>query len=84
MTGIKKLKFSFDMIGDILYLISFLIYAEILELNFCGFNYNTSKNIRNRVLDDINERPFYPDPDPEPGIDPMYLLDEDEVIDELY
>ena len=84
VTGIKKLKFSFDMIGDILYLISFLIYAEILELNFCGFSYNTSKNIRNRVLDDINERPFYPEPDPEPDYDPMYLLDEDEVIDELY
>ena len=80
VTGITKLKFSFDMIGDILYLISFLIYAEILELNFCGFNYNTAKNISKRELDD-NDRPFYPDPDP---YDPVDFFDDDRGIDILY
>jgi hypothetical protein len=58
VTGIKKLKFSFDMVGDILSLISFLIYSEILELNFCGFNYNISKNIN----DDFNDHPYEPHP----------------------
>ena len=43
--GINKLKFFLDLIGDIFYFISFLIYSEIIELNFCKFNYNTKRTI---------------------------------------
>ena len=50
--GINKLKFFFDMIGDILSLISFLIYSEIIELNFLDFNKNTRRKLRRD--DDIN------------------------------
>ena len=50
---INKLKFFFDMIGDILSLISFLIYSEIIELNFLGLNYNTKKHIMDRAI--LNE-----------------------------
>jgi hypothetical protein len=58
VTGITKLKFSFDMIGDILYLISFLIYSEILELNFCGLSYNYPPH----ELNPLNPYPYpYPD-----------------------
>ena len=32
-------KFSLDILGDILSSIGFLIYLEIIELNFCGLNY---------------------------------------------
>ena len=48
--GINKLKFIFDMIGDILSLISFLIYSEIIELNFCGLYYDTAKNIKRKGI----------------------------------
>ena len=30
----------------------FLIYLEMIELNFCGFNYNLKKNIINRGIDE--------------------------------
>ena len=50
---INKLKFIFDMIGDIFSLISFLIYSEIIELNFLGLNYNTKKHIMDRAI--LNE-----------------------------
>jgi hypothetical protein len=68
VTGIKKLKFSFDMVGDILSLISFLIYSEVVELNFCGLNYNISANINKRALIEINEPPLDPDPFDEPDL----------------
>ena len=50
--GINKLKFFFDMIGDILSIISFLIYSEIIELNFLGFNYHTRRLIMDRALNE--------------------------------
>ena len=35
---------------------TFLIYTEIVELNFCKFNYNLRKNIILRgILDDSNQ-----------------------------
>lgn len=88
VTGIKKIRFSFDMIGDILSLISFLIYSELLELNFCGFDYNILKNITHRAIDDIDNPPIYPDPDPDPypyhdDIYP-YLIHEEDDDDLLY
>ena len=76
--GIKKLKFIFDMIGDILSLISFLIYAEILELNFCGLNYDISTNISKRVFDDIIEPPLKLEPYYEPY---PYLEDDDDLLE---
>ena len=55
--GINKLKFYLDMIGDIFYFISFLIYSEIIELNFCKFNSYTKRSI----LEDRgpNPEPYY-------------------------
>ena len=38
-------KFLLDESGDIVSIISFLIYLEIIELNCCGLNYNLKKNI---------------------------------------
>ena len=37
-----------DESGDIGSIIGFLIYLEIIELNFCGFNFNLKKNIIER------------------------------------
>ena len=41
-------KLSFDMTSDILAFIGFLIYLEIIELKFSGFDYNLRKNIEIR------------------------------------
>ena len=41
----QKEKFATDEAGDIGAIIGFLIYLEIIELNFCGLNYNIRKNI---------------------------------------
>ena len=41
-------KFLLDESGDIGSIIGFLIYLEIIELNFCGFNFNLKKNIIER------------------------------------
>ena len=40
-----KKKFSLDISGDITSIIGFLIYLEIIELNFCGLSFNLKKNI---------------------------------------
>ena len=45
-------KFSLDISGDIISLIGFLIYLEIIELNFNEYNYNLRKNIIQRGLVD--------------------------------
>ena len=52
-TLINKL-LSFDLIPLSLILISSLIYIEIIELNFCGLNYNIKKNIMNRANEIIH------------------------------
>ena len=41
-------KFSLDISGDILSFLGFLVYLEIIELNFCNLNYNLRKNIMKR------------------------------------
>ena len=41
----QKERFVSDESGDIGAIIGFLIYLEIIELNFCGLNYNIRKNI---------------------------------------
>ena len=42
-------KLSFDIAGDILAFIGFLIYLEIIELKFAGFDYNLRINIEERL-----------------------------------
>ena len=66
-------KFSLDISGDILSIIGFLIYLEIIELNFCNLDFNLRKSIINRANSEINillEN------------DKNYLLKEDEDLDE--
>ena len=52
---ILVIKFILDIIGKSLIIVGFLIYLEIIELNFCGFNYNLRKNIIDRGMKDIEE-----------------------------
>ena len=40
-----KYKLIIDLFSDLMSIIGFLIYIEIIELNFCDFNYNLRKNI---------------------------------------
>ena len=44
-------KFLVDTIGDILSIIGFLIYLEIIELNFCGLDYNLRRSIMKRAIE---------------------------------
>ena len=48
--NIKKYKFFLDICGDISSFFAFLIYLEIIILNFFGFNYNIDLNISERSL----------------------------------
>jgi len=68
VTGIKKIKFSFDMIGDILSLISFLVFSKLIDFE----EYNSS--IRDRDL--IYEHPI------NPGIRTSYFVNEEDEEDE--
>ena len=52
---ISFIQFILDIIGNLLIIVGFLIYLEIIELNFCGFNYNLRKNIIDRGIKDIQE-----------------------------
>jgi len=47
-----KYKFSLDVSGDIFSSIGFLIYLEIIELNFCKLNYNLRRKISERADDE--------------------------------
>jgi len=49
------IKFILDIVGNCLIIVGFLIYLEIIELNFCGCNYNLRKNIIHRAIKDIQE-----------------------------
>jgi len=44
-----------DIIIFIIFIISSLIYCEIIILNFCGLNKNTKINVEKRALNDFNE-----------------------------
>ena len=52
---INQLKFIIDFLSNFFAIFGFLIYLEIIELNFCGLNDNLSKNISKRALDDLDE-----------------------------
>lgn len=45
-------KYLLDTFGDVGAIFGFVIYLEIIELNFWGFNYNLAKNIMNRGEND--------------------------------
>ena len=47
--------FFIDMTSDISAIIAFLIFLEIIELNFCGFNKNLRKNIALRSKKDSKD-----------------------------
>ena len=47
-----KVIFALDMLGDIFSFIGFLIFLEIIELNFCNLNFNLRKNITRRGIDE--------------------------------
>ena len=44
-----------DESGDIISIIGFLIYLEIIELHFCNLDYNLKNNIINRSNEEIKE-----------------------------
>ena len=47
--------FCIDLSSDLSAIIEFLIYLEIIELNFCGFNKNLRKNIIKRGKIDFKQ-----------------------------
>ena len=57
------IKFILDISGDFFSIFGFLIYLEMIELNFGKYNYNTKKNIIKRSFEEsygINENKKYP------------------------
>ena len=44
-----------DLLGNIITILGFLIYLEIIELRFCKLNYNLRKSIVKRSIDDITQ-----------------------------
>ena len=44
-----QVKFILDILGDILSSFGFLVYLEIIELNFCKLNYNLRRKISDRA-----------------------------------
>ena len=51
----NEIKFFLDFFGDIISIIGFLIYFEIIELNFDKFNYNTIQNMIVRSFGESKE-----------------------------
>ena len=47
--------FLLDLLGNIITILGFLIYLEIIELRFCKLNYNLRKSIVKRSIDDITQ-----------------------------
>ena len=48
-------KFTLDISEDFLSFIGFAIYLELIELNFCGLNYNLGRHISIRAYSEIYE-----------------------------
>jgi hypothetical protein len=48
-------KFLLEIIGNFLTFFGFLVYLEIIELNFWGLNFNLKKNIVKRSIEDAIE-----------------------------
>ena len=47
-------KLILDFSGDILSILGFLIYLEIIELNFCGLNLNLRREIIKRGMNELS------------------------------
>ena len=47
--------FFLDLSGNIIAIFGFLIYLEIIEFEFCNFNYNSRKSIIKRSIDDVEQ-----------------------------
>ena len=47
--------FIINIVQNFLAIIGCLIYLEIIELNFCGFNFNLRKNIMKRSDEDAED-----------------------------
>ena len=66
-----KVKVLSDFFSDFVCIITFFIYSEIIELNFCDFNYNLKKNIILRgqnddyQLDDLDKNSIMNDAEDE-------------------
>ena len=66
-----KVKVLCDFFSDFVCIITFFIYSEIIELNFCDFNYNLKKNIILRgqnddyQLDDLDKNSIMNDAEDE-------------------
>ena len=45
-------KFILDISGDLISILGLMIYLEIIELNFCNFNYDIKKRILIRAAKD--------------------------------
>ena len=66
-----------DFISDFLCIITFFIYSEIIELNFCNLNYDIRKNIILRgldndfQLDDLNRSKINDELDDDTNIDEL-------------
>ena len=59
LVGSDKTNFTFrhyfiKILSYIIMMIGIIIYLEIIQLNFCGFNKNTRKEITNRTLSDFS------------------------------
>ena len=48
-------KFILDISCDFLSFIGFTVYLELIELNFCGLNYNLGRHISIRAYSEIYE-----------------------------
>jgi hypothetical protein len=60
---ISNAKFFLDLSSDIISVFGFLIYLEIIVLNFCKFNYNIKYNIILRSIEDQQSLTIYDDVD---------------------
>ena len=67
--------FIINIAQNFLAIIGFLIYLEIIELNFCGFNFNLRKNIMKRSDEDAEDFNI--------GIEQNEVLIDDEIPNKL-
>ena len=58
-TSLKFFKFIFEILGEFFSFFGFMIYLELIELNFCGLNYNLKKCIIRRSIQDLDFRVKY-------------------------
>ena len=53
-----KIKYIIDTAGDFLCIFAYLIYLEIIKLNFCNLNFNLRENIITRGQTELSPREF--------------------------